>query len=336
MALRAVLSGNAAIERRLQEAPAPRIVDLREVSARDLGPLLREETVEWARELDWDFSKSAGLLRRLAEARKLGGVALLDHGEVAGFAYCGFDDHKGHIGEVYVRPRWRNGNAEASLFRFLLNALMETPGVQRIESQLMLAQAMEPLAGDRGLRSFERILMMLDLKTPLAPGKVTTKAATTARFRFEPWEDRHHEAAATTLWLSHVGHVDAQISDQYRTLAATSRFVRDLVRFPGCASFCPPASFIACDTATGQTAGISLASFVAEGVAHIAELCVTPPFRGAGLGFELLRQSAAALAVAGAKRLSLTVTAGNEEAIGLYTRCGFREMRRFYAYAWDR
>ena len=38
----------------------------------------------------------------------------------------------------------------------------------------------------------------------------------------------------------------------------------------------------------------------------------------------------------GAKRVSLTVTASNSEAIQLYQRCGFEEVRRFFAYVWDR
>jgi ribosomal protein S18 acetylase RimI-like enzyme len=87
--------------------------------------------------------------------------------------------------------------------------------------------------------------------------------------------------------------------------------------------------------ATGRAAGISLGSFVADEVGHIAELCVMPDARGAGLGYELLRRSAAALRSAGAKRISLTVTAANKGAVGLYTNCGFREVRRFHAYVWE-
>jgi ribosomal protein S18 acetylase RimI-like enzyme len=93
---------------------------------------------------------------------------------------------------------------------------------------------------------------------------------------------------------------------------------------------------VAFDTTTGKPAGISLVSFVGSRVAHIAELSVAPDARGAGLGHELLRQSAAGLAHAGAERISLTVTATNEEAIRLYTRFGFRESRRFCAYAWEK
>src|SRR6185437_902346 len=39
----------------------PEIVDLRSLTGRELDPLLLEETVEWRRELDWDFGRSADL-----------------------------------------------------------------------------------------------------------------------------------------------------------------------------------------------------------------------------------------------------------------------------------
>lgn len=115
-----------------------------------------------------------------------------------------------------------------------------------------------------------------------------------------------------------------------------SRFIYNLVHFSGCTLFHPAASFVAFDLTTGQLAGISLSSFVAANVAHIAELFVIPRFQGMGLGYELLRHSMQMLHTAGAARITLTVTATNEPALRLYTRCGFRETRRFYAYLWER
>src|SRR5580704_1950401 len=114
------------------------IVDIGQLSARKLDPLLLEETADWDLELDWDFSKSAGLVRKFADARTLSGAALLDRGEVAGYGYTGLEDDLGLIADVYVRPRWRTADTEALLFGVLLDALIGAPGVHRIESQLML------------------------------------------------------------------------------------------------------------------------------------------------------------------------------------------------------
>ena len=60
-----------------------------------------------------------------------------------------------------------------------------------------------------------------------------------------------------------------------------------------------------------------------------------PEAKGVGVGYELLRLSIAGLRQRGAKRVSLTVTATNEGAVRLYLKCGFREVRRFYAYVWE-
>ena len=309
------------------------IVDIRHLGARELDPLLLEETAEWGRELDWDFSKSADLVRKFADARGLGGAAMTERGEVVGYGYTVLEEHKGLIGDVYVRRGWRNGGAEVELFRILLDALIGTSGVRRIESQLMLvgASVAKALQRERFVRLFERLLMNLDGAVPLPGGK----ASTARRFRIERWADHHHDSASTVISLAYIGHVDSQINDQYRTFAGARRFLSNIVQFPGCGSFFRPASYLATDLATGWVAGVILSSFVADDVAHITQLCVTPHAKGAGLGYELLRQSVAALRAAGARRISLTVTTANDEAVQLYLRCGFREVRRFFAYVWE-
>src|SRR5438445_3109181 len=103
------------------------MIELRNLGARELNHLLLEETVEWEQELDWDFSRSADLVRKYADMRALGGAALMDRGEVAGYGYSVLEDHKGLIGDLYVRPGWRGGDAEVRLFRTMLDALIGAP-----------------------------------------------------------------------------------------------------------------------------------------------------------------------------------------------------------------
>jgi ribosomal protein S18 acetylase RimI-like enzyme len=317
----------------LSRMPGSEIVDIRLLTARELDPLLSDEMVDWREQLDWDFSKSAALVRKLAENQMLNGVALVDRGEVAGYGYTGLDEDKGVISDLYVRPRWRSGNAEVMLFRVLLDALIDVPGLRRVESQLMLAgsASAKVFQRDGRVRVFERFLMELDVNTPLPP----KRPETIERFHIDGWGDHSRDQVANVIALAHAGHIDSEINDHYRTVAGARRFLDNLVQFPGSATFYAPASYLALHMTTGSAAGMTLSSFIADDVAHIAEICVVPDARGAGLGYELLRQSVATLSDAGAKRVSLTVTAGNQEAIRLYDRCGFREMRRFYAYAWD-
>ena len=310
-----------------------RIVDIRQFGGRELSPLLAEETTEWERELDWDFSKSADLVRKFADSRGLGGVALLDRNEVVGYGYTVLEDHKGLIGDVYVRPGWRTPDSQPELFRVLLDALIATPGIRRVESQLMLLDivAAKTIQQERFVRLFERLLMHLDGVAPMAPGR----ASATRRFHIEPWADHHHDAAATVISLAYDHHVDAQINDQYQTFDGARRFLNNIVQFPGCGAFYRPASRIAFEIATGWAAGVVLSSFVSNDVAHITQLCVTPHGKHAGLGYELLRQAVFTLRQAGARRISLTVTTANTEAVGLYQRCGFEAARRFFAYVWE-
>lgn len=309
------------------------IVDLRRIAARELDHLLLEETVEWDQELDWDFSKSADLVRRYTEMRALGGAALIDRGEVAGYGYSVVEDQKGLIGDLYVRPGWRHGAAEVRLFRTMLDALIGCPPVRRIESQLMLVdqEVAKAIQRERFIRLFERVLMRFDVSADLLPGRNLPSG----RFRIVPWAEQYHDETAGVIVLAYASHIDSQINDQYRTFAGARKFLGNIVQFPGCGDFSRQGSFLAFDGETGAPAGIVLASFVSREVAHVTQLCIVPRAQGMGLGYELLRQAVLALRAAGALRVSLTVTTANTAAMELYRRCGFRELRRFFAYVWE-
>ena len=77
----------------------PEIVDLRRLSARDLEPLLAEETAAWQTELEWEFEKSADLVRRFVDMRALNGNALIRDDEVAGYLYYVLEEGKGLIAQ---------------------------------------------------------------------------------------------------------------------------------------------------------------------------------------------------------------------------------------------
>jgi ribosomal protein S18 acetylase RimI-like enzyme len=313
-----------------QFAREPSLVDLRRVAAWELDPLLLAETVEWEQRLDWDYSRSTDLVRKYTSTGSLAGAALVDAGTVVGYGYTVIEDHKGLIGDLYVQPELRGRRAEARLFAALTQELLNSPQVRRLESQLLLAERATALAARRdcGFRLHERALL-----TARAQAIRGTKSV--SGFRIEGWGDHWNEAAATVITLAYRGHVDSEANDQYRTFGAASRFLRNLVEFPGCGVFFAPASLVAFDRSTGRASGIALCSFVSQRVGHITQLCVVPEARGRGLGEALLRAAAARLADAGAERVGLTVTLSNEAALRLYKHCGFSELRRFFAFAKD-
>ena len=129
--------------------------------------------------------------------------------------------------------------------------------------------------------------------------------------------------------------MDSRINDQYRTVTGARRFLFNIVQYPGCGAFFRPASVAAFDADSGRVAGICLASIVAPACGHITQVCVMPWARGCGVGYEMLRQTLAALRLEGCGHASLTVTASNSDAVALYERIGFRTVRRFSAYVWE-
>jgi hypothetical protein len=159
------------------------IVDLQDLRAHNLDRLVDDQTAEWRQELDWDFSKSAGLVRRLADQSSLRGAAVVNLDEVTGYAYASFEDTTGLISDLYVRPASRDAKTEALLFRILLDALTRAPAVNRVEGQFMLcsAAAIGALRSHPGLRFFERILMKMHVRDPLPHGGTST----VERFRIE-------------------------------------------------------------------------------------------------------------------------------------------------------
>jgi len=310
----------------------PEIVDLRRLSARDVEPLLQEETAAWRDELEWDFEKSADLVRRFVDLRALNGSALVEGGEVTGYLYYVIEDNKGLVGDLYVRREWRSPYRERMLLEWALDAVMASPSVRRIESQLMMLRfpPERPMPRDECASSFERNFMRVDLhRASLGEGRVRWP------MYIEKWSDHYTDPAAQLIAAAYAGHIDSRINDQYRSPAGARRFLYNIVQYPGCGAFYRAASYAAFEAASGRMCGISLASMVAPECGHITQICVSPGVKGMGVGHALLRRSLMTLREHGCRSGSLTVTAANREAVELYERVGFSTMRRFSAYVWE-
>jgi ribosomal protein S18 acetylase RimI-like enzyme len=322
-------------------APSPSLVDLRHLRSEDLGTLLTEEVAAWRQLLDWDFGKSADLVRRFVDTRALYGVALVEDGEAAGYAYYVLEEHKGLIGDLFVRDRFRTVENENRLLESVLGSLTAAPHIGRIESQLMMCHSTGGLPMPRHLSSFERNFMMLDMPhAALGPARrwgrgLVPLVPAASRVYIEKWADQYQEPAAQLIAAAYHGHVDSLINDQYRSVAGSRRFLFNIVQYPGCGTFFKPASVAAFDRLTGRICGICLASLVMPYCGHITQICVAPWVRRAGVGYELLRQSLTLLRQAGCRKTSLTVTASNRGAVELYEDVGFTTIRKFFAYVWE-
>lgn len=308
-------------------------MDLRKVELRQLEPLLREEIAEWEETLHWDFSVNADQVRRHAAPRMLPGAALLDGGEVAGYGYTVLDFPKGLIGDIYVRRRWRGGDAEVRLYKLLLDELTATEGIARVESQPMLISpaAVAPLLRERFVQAYERRL----LSRRVSGAGPAAHSADDGRYRFAQWDSGAMDSLPRLIVNTYEGHVDSLINDQFRSEEGAGTFLKALTGNDGSGDFYPPGSILAIDRHTGWIAGAVLTSIVSPGTAHVTQLCVVPGAQGQGLGCQLLRRCMAALEKSGIRRLTLSVTGSNARAVRMYDEAGFTELRRFCAVVWD-
>ncbi len=322
----------AALPDRRERSMADLVVELRRIAADRLDPLLEEEIRTWRTDLDWDFHQSADLVRRFVHMQALSGFALMLNGVVAGYAYFVCEEGKGLIGDLYLLREHRNILNENVLMEASLNAIWRTPGVKRVEAQLMMLSSPldRILPQPQAFRCFPRHFMV----APLAPA-VQLAPKRQAGISIARWTHNRHEATARLIANAYQGHLDGQINDQYRTAAGARRFLTNIVQYPGCGTFFPPASYAAMSTSGDELRGVSLASLVAADVGHITQVCVAKSHQGTGLGYELVRQSLLALIAHGCRMVSLTVTSSNENAVRLYQRMGFTTLRDFAAYIWE-
>jgi len=317
----------------VSEHSGPRVVDLRLVRVNQLAPLLSEESDAWREELEWDFEGSAALVRRFLEMQALSGFCLTDLERPIGYSYLVSETNKGLIGDFYIAREHSSLENERLLLGTVVETMVRTPAVRRIESQLMMLRWLDAGTMPYGEHAhlFPRCFMRLDLGAlPHLPVRRDIRDVT-----FDAWNERRQDEAAALIPVAYRGHVDSQINDQYRSPAGARRFLANIIQYPGCGTFFQPASFLALDHHTGRLVGMCLSSLVAYDVGHITQVCMVPALKGQGCGYELMRRSLNALAGAGCRSASLTVTASNEEAIVLYERLGFRTVKRFSACVWE-
>ncbi len=335
------MSAPAQIETKPLALQPLEILDLRHYSASSLRPVLEAESRVWADRLHWDYGPSANLLLQYLDARVLPGFVAVEHGRVIGYTFCVYEDRKAVIGDVFALSDSRHGYSqteiEAVLLEHLIALLQNSPGVERIESQLLLHahELHAALFRKAGFSVYRRLFMDLQLDAhPLRETPARTLLLARANLELRRWQEADFQLAGSLIANAYEGHLDSTINDQYRSVAGSLRFLHNIIRFPGCGVFDAASSHVLVVRNTGALAGLVLCSRVREDVEHVTQLCVGASARGIGLGTLLLEVAADSLRTRGFTSLSLTVTSGNERAAALYRRVGFAEQHSFDAMVW--
>lgn len=321
------------------------VLDLRHFSAGIMRPLLEAESRVWSERLHWDYRGSADLLLQYLDSRVLPGYVAVENGRVVGYVFCVYEGHKAVIGDIFALESGEPGRTaggggssaaevRAELLRRLLEMLQNTPGVTRIESQLLLHPHGDHTGAfeQAGFEVYERIFMEWPLRRAVPPG---TPAPVGETLTMRRWAEGDFAAAGRLIAACYEGHLDSHINEQYRTAAGSQRFLHNIVRFPGCGYFDAESSRTLSEPGSTELAGLLLCSRVREDVGHVTQICVAPQLRGRGLGKALMQECARNLAQRGYQMLTLTVTASNQNAVALYERMGFQGTHRFDAMVWD-
>jgi ribosomal protein S18 acetylase RimI-like enzyme len=326
-------------------AAQPEILDLRHFSAATLRPLLAEESRVWSERLRWDYRSSANLLLDYLDSHVLPGYVAVEKDKLCGYIFCVYESSKAVIGDVYCAPSLCEDalRVEARLIDHLLELLQFSPGIDRIETQLLLhphgahARAFE----SAGFEVHPRLFMELDfeLEDHHELDHFAAKELP-AELVMRPWQDADFAAAGRLIAAAYQGHLDSRINDQYQTVAGSLRFLHNIVRFPGCGIFDAEASCVLAyrdpRKNENEIAGMLLCSLVGDGTGHVTQICVAPAYRRRGLGTLLLQACTRLLVATKYKALTLTVTEENTPAVELYRSLGFRVRHTFDAMVWKR
>jgi ribosomal protein S18 acetylase RimI-like enzyme len=315
------------------------ILDLRHFSARQLRPLLETESRIWQERLRWNYQSSTELLLQYLDSRILPGFVALDRGRICGFTFCVYEGQKAVVGDAFAiaNDPTQVLQITQSLLHQLLQLLQHSPGIQRVESQLLLYDASsidEPFLA-AGFTMYPRLFMEYDLPRP-SLSQPLQLLNLPPQIELVSWSPDHYQAAAELIHEAYLGHIDARINDQYCSLHGSLRFLHNIVRFPGCGVFDPDASWVLRERRTGALIGMLLCSRVADDVAHITQLCVATPYRGQRLGIALLQHCIHHLTRSGFAAITLTVTEANHQAVKLYRNSGFFVRHRFDAMVLDK
>jgi ribosomal protein S18 acetylase RimI-like enzyme len=320
------------------------ILDLRHFAAPMLRPVLDAEGDLWKRRLHWDYRPSVNLLMQYLDSHMLPGYGAIDSGHVTGYAFCVYEESKAVIGDAFAMsaasPSDPGGSAdpafeiEETLLRHLLETLLATPHVDRVESQLLLHPSgrHDAIFRANGFDLYRRLFMVQHLGGLWAPP--ATELPRTLELR--PWRDDDLTPAGRLISFAYAEHPDSLINDQYRTVYGSQRFLHNIVRYSGCGTFCASCSHVVIERSTHEMIGLVLGSRVSPESGHITQLCVHPRYRRQGLARMLLSLAAFHFLRLGVVEISLTVTEANADAIGLYRSEGYEVAHTFDAAVWQR
>jgi ribosomal protein S18 acetylase RimI-like enzyme len=288
-----------------------RPVDWRGAPPDAIAPLYESEIDRWSRELSWDTRTTWEAVEAARRAAALPGFVLRAAGQPS---WAFFLPHGAalQIGAFVASTTAATGE--------LLDAILETTEARTArEVQLFTfpsAPGLDEALGRRGFEVERYVYLTRTIDAGLPDDGTLPR-----------WPAPRYAAVATLLARAY-GPPDAtRPFAREGTSGGWVDYVGQLVATDACGVFLPEAS-LAVENGTGIGA-VLIATRIAVGTAHIAQVAVDPALRARGTGRQLVETAISRLSAAAFTRVTLLVAERNSAARAIYERLGFVECARF-------
>jgi ribosomal protein S18 acetylase RimI-like enzyme len=290
----------------------------------ELDRLFDEEASMWKHELSWSFEPTRHRLNSALEDGTIAGFAITDEAGACAYATYAVNDGQGIVGSFFASERARGRSVEATLVSQVLNRLVAR-NLRVIDCQTLFSSnpGLSAPFVERGFESARRIYMTAERSawtasrtdgTPVLPSNPIRPAEVRSVARLV------HHAHEETRWL------DA--SSSFDTLAACEKILSQVVLDEVCGPFDSPGSRRI--EVNGETVAACLLTWPLPEVAHLSEVATAKSHRRRGLARQCVAESLARVFEGtNAQAVTLSVTASNRAALGLYESMGFTP-RIFY------
>jgi ribosomal protein S18 acetylase RimI-like enzyme len=311
--------------------PDLRITPIGQADQQLLLMLMGDEIKVWLGDLGWDYTPVSSILATCVRQNILPGFVATISDQAVGYCYFLIHEDKGIIGTIYAPKSDDQQQVADTLLSHCIRSLKESIRVRRIEAQIMPFHEIRLTTGftRHGFEYFPRYFMELDLDNYAVPGDQSPGTP------LIPWDSTKLPFAAAVVERSYRGEADAQICEDYCSVAGCESYLRSLIENPGCGSFLSDASFMGLN-AQGIPCGFIISSKIATSSGMVPQIAIDPDYQGRGLGNSLMRRALTSMQAVGMRSVGLTVTKKNRRAFEWYQRLGFKLRKEFGAFVWDR
>ena len=290
--------------------------DWRDAEPADTQLLYAREQDFWVRDLSWDASSSWREIEQARTTWGLPGRIAIDHKRtVRGWSYYMPDGETLHIGGIAAETK----EATAGLLDAALEMASVPPRPVRVSCFVPdRAEGFEAALADRGFVCEHYHYLSRPLTQP-SDGAGPVEA--------EGWRDADVMDAAELLRTAYGEH-GLHFAPR-GTLTEWEHYTRGLVERPGCGDLEPLLTRVARDA--GHMIALVLATRVAPGTIHLAQVAVHPGRRREGFARRLVDEACRLAQPRAARQATLLVGEKNTAARKLYASMGFEPRATFIA-----